>query len=150
MFFFQISCILATCLVAASTNSTWSLITAFYVGVIIGLIISTIIFAISSTESGHSLNGVLKYQCFIHIVLFLYLMITCSVFLSKVGGRTIKAGGVSLREPFLFLCLQRFIILVIWFDSWFPVLDWCLSFHECICRENSVPLKYPVGFIGEG
>ncbi|XP_076270737.1 uncharacterized protein LOC143202807 [Rhynchophorus ferrugineus] len=99
-----ISCLLATCLVAASTSGTSSLLNAFYVGVVAGLIISTIIFAISCTESGHSLNGVLKLQCFVHIILFVYLLITCSIFLSRGGRGAVKAGGAfGLIASFLYL-----------------------------------------------
>ncbi|XP_030767895.1 uncharacterized protein LOC115891545 [Sitophilus oryzae] len=100
-----LSCLIAVCIVASKFHYNYDIVKAFYAGTVIGIILSAVIFGLSSTESAHSLNNSLKLQCFVLAILFLYNIIVSSIFLSDFRGWSAieAAGAFGLIASFLYL-----------------------------------------------
>jgi len=89
-----ITCLIGVILVAVRTTWPNDLINAFYAGTVIGIILSLLIYVLSLTEAGHSLNGLLKFQFVSHLCLFIYLVIVSSIMIVRWYSNYHRAGGI--------------------------------------------------------
>ncbi|XP_060517356.1 uncharacterized protein LOC132696510 isoform X3 [Cylas formicarius] len=69
------------------------LIKCFEGGIVVGIVVSTIIFFLCVTKLGKYVEGVLLYQHILLFILFIYLVIVSSILISQLYGNLFIAGG---------------------------------------------------------